>query len=128
MSGITIDGTDYDVIVTSEIERSFELKQGKLGGTAQTGREIPDILGTNYSYKLHVEPNKNNYSAYDAFYQAITAPVEYHTVQVPYGQSSLTFEAMILSGTDRLKRKIGANRRWGGLDIVLQPIEPQRTE
>ena len=128
MSGITIDGTDYDVIVTSGIERSFELKQGNLGGTAQTGREIPDILGTDYIYTMTVEPNRNNFSAYDAFYQAISAPVEYHTVTVPYGQSTLTFEAMILSGEDVLKRKVGSGRRWGNLKIEFRPIEPQRTE
>lgn len=127
MSGITIDGTDYDVIITSEIERDFELKEGRLGGTAQTGREIPDILGTNYTYTMTVEPNKSNFAAYDAFYQAISAPVEYHTITVPYGQSTLTFEARILSGKDRLKRKIGTSRRWGGLKIQFKPIEPQRT-
>lgn len=128
MSGITIDGTDYDVIVTSGIERSFELKQGNLGGVAQTGREIPDILGTDYIYTMTVEPNRNNFSAYDAFYQAISAPVEYHTVTVPYGQSTLTFEAMILSGGDVLKRRVGSGRRWGNLKIEIRPIEPQRTE
>ena len=128
MSGITIDGIDYDVIVTSNIERAFELKQGGIQGTSQNGREIPDILGTNYTFSLSVEPNKANFTAYDAFYQKITEPVDYHTVSVPYGQTSMTFQAMILSGTDKLRRKIGGSRRWGSLKIQLKPIEPQRTD
>ena len=95
---------------------------------AQTGREIPDILGTNYIYTLGVEPNKNNFAAYDAFYQVITAPAEYHTVTLPYGQTTITFQAMILSGSDRLKRKIGQSNRWGGMKLQFKPIEPQRTQ
>ncbi len=124
---ITIDNVSYDVILTSGIERAFSIKQGKLGGTAQTGREILDILGTDYTYSITVEPNKNNLAQYDAFYQAITAPVEYHEVTLPYGQTTITFEAMILSGKDSLKRKIGTGNRWGGLKIQFKPIEPQRT-
>ena len=127
MSGITIDGTDYDVIVTSNIERAFELKQGGSQGVAQTGREIPDVIGTNYVFSVRVEPNKSNFAAYDALYEVISAPVEYHTVTVPYGQTSMTFQAMILSGSDKLKRKVGTSRRWGELKIQMKPIEPQRT-
>ena len=127
MSGIVIDSVNYDVIITSEIERAFELKQGGNGGTAQTGREIPDILGTNYTYTISVEPNKNNFAAYDSFYQAITAPADYHTVTLPYGQTTITFQAMILSGTDRLKRKVGSSNRWGSLKVQFRPIQPQRT-
>lgn len=128
MSGITIDGIDYDVIITSNIERAFELKQGGIQGTSQNGREIPDILGTNYTFTMSVEPHKDNFVAYDAFYQKITEPVDYHTVSVPYGQTFMTFQAMILSGTDKLRRKVGSSRRWGALKIQMKPIEPQRTD
>ena len=125
---ITVDGVTYDVIATSGIERAFSLKQGGQGGTAQTGREIPDILGTDYAYSVKIEPNKSNFSAYDAFYEKISEPVDYHTVTLPYGETSITFQAMILSGKDRLKRKIRNSNRWGGLSLQFVPIEPQRTE
>lgn len=124
---ITVDNVTYDVIITSDIERAFSLKQGGQGGTAQTGREIPDIIGTDYAYTVNVEPNKNNFAAYDAFYQVISAPSDYHTVTMPYGQATITFQAMILSGQDRLKRKVGNSNRWGALSLQFVPIEPQRT-
>lgn len=125
---IVVDNVSYDVIITSNIERSFSVKQGGQGATAQTGREILDILGTDYVYNMKVEPNKNNFAAYDAFYQAISAPVEYHTVTLPYGQSTITFDAMILSGKDKLKRKVGSSNRWGTLSLQFVPIEPQRAD
>ena len=118
-----VDGVTYDVIITS-IDRSFSLKQGGQGGTAQTGREILDIIGTDYVYNLKIEPNKDKYSDYDSFYDAITAPVECHTITVPYGQTTITFDAIILSGKDRLKRKVGTSNRWGGLSLQFVPIEP----
>lgn len=124
---ITVDGVSYDVIVVSSIERSFALKQGGQEGTAQTGREILDILGTSYTYSIKVEPNKSNFADYDSFYEAISAPVDYHTIVLPYGQTTITFEAMILSGKDKLKRKAGSNNRWGALSLQVVPIEPQRT-
>ena len=123
---ITVDGVQYNVLITSGINREFSLKQGGQGATAQTGREIPDILGTEYTYTLKVEANKSDYASYDAFYEAISAPADYHTVTLPYGQSEITFEAMILSGKDTLKRKIGNSNRWGALSLKFVPIEPQR--
>lgn len=124
---ITIDNVAYDVLLASGIERAFTLKQGSQGGMAQTGREIPDIIGTDYVYTIKVEPNKNKYADYDSFYEAISQPVDYHSVTLPYGQTTLTFDAMILSGQDRLTRKVGSGNRWGGLTLQLVPIAPQRT-
>ena len=124
---ITVDNVAYDVLITSNIERAFSLKQGGQGGTAQTGREIPDIIGTDYVYTITVEPNKSNFTAYDSFYEAISSPVDYHSVTLPYGQTTITFDAMILSGQDTLKRKAGTSNRWGALSLQFVPITPQRT-
>ena len=124
---ITVDSVSYDVLIASNIERAFSLKQGNQGGIAQTGREIPDILGTDYVYTIRVEPNKNKYADYDSFYEAITSPADYHEVTLPYGQTTITFDAMILSGQDRLTRKVGTSNRWGSLTLQFVPIEPQRT-
>lgn len=128
MKGIIVDGYYYDVILTHGIERSFELKQGELGGVAQTGREIPDILGTNYIYTMTVEPNRDNMDAYNEFYEKISEPVESHVVELPYGVTTMKFEAMIMSGKDRLRRRDWRTLKWGSLEITFMPIEPQRTE
>ena len=124
---ITIDNVQYDVLIASNIERAFSLKQGGQGATAQTGREIPDIIGTDYVYTVRIEPNKNKYTDYDSFYQVISSPADYHSVTLPYGQTTLTFDAMILSGQDRLTRKVGTSNRWGSLTLQFVPIAPQRT-
>lgn len=128
MSGITIDGIEYAVRIKYEtLERDFAIMEGNNSGVSITGRTIPDVYGTKYAYSVQVEPNPSNPSAYDAFYEKISEPVDYHTVVLPYGQSTMTFQARILSGKDVFTGMMGGYNRWKGLSVTFSPIEPQRT-
>lgn len=124
--GITVDSVTYNVkVVYESISRAFELVEGANTGTAINGRTIRDILGTKYSYSLSVEPDPAHPTDYDAFYQKITEPVDSHTVTMPYGQTTITFSAMVESGTDTYRGIIGA-KRWSGLSVRFTAITPQR--
>lgn len=127
MNGITIDGTNYDVkIVYPSLTRSFEIIQGINVGTNLLGGEISDVLGTKYAYTMQVEPNPSNPTAYDNFYQVISSPQASHTIVMPYGQSTLSFNAKIVSGSDVNNGRIANFERWSGLTITFIPINPQR--
>ncbi len=128
MRGIKIDGETYDVrIVYETLSRSFEIIEGSNAGTSLSYRSIRDIQGTGYTYSMQVEPNPANPAAYDAFYEKISEPVEYHTVEMPYGQSTITFQAKIDSGHDTYRGKIGGYNYWKGLTITFGYMQPQRT-
>lgn len=127
MTGIKIDGVDYNVRVKfGSLERGFEIAEGQNTGTALTLRMIRDIIGTRYTYQMAVEPAPGDYASYDAFYEAISAPVTSHSVELPYGQTTISFDAAVESGADTYMGKCGGER-WGGLTVTFHPITPQRT-
>ena len=126
-TGITIDGTEYNIRIKYEtLRRAFEIAEGQNSGIAIDGTMIRDIIGTRYSYQIDIEPDPADPTDYDAFYQLISAPTAYHEVTFPYGQTTITFNAAIQSGNDIYFGSIGGSNRWHGLSIVFQALTPQR--
>lgn len=127
MDGITMDGIHYRVrVVFDSLERAFDLLSGPNAGNMLTGRRERDLLGTGYSYSMEVSPDPRFPSDYDAFYEAISAPVDSHTVTLPYGQGTITYEASVDSGKDKYHGKVGSTNRWRSLSVQFDYIEPQR--
>ena len=125
---ITLDSVTYHVAVQfPTISRNFGFIEGQNAGMALSGRTILDTIGTNISYSMDVEPLTGYQNEYDSFYQAISNPSRIHSVTLPYGQSTITFDCYILGGGDTLKGRRGSTWVWGGLTVQFVPIEPQRT-
>lgn len=128
MQNIVVDGVEYRVrIVYESMSRSFSIVEGPNGGTAITARTIRDIIGTKYDYEMRVEPDLRYPEDYDAFYEVISAPVESHMVEMPYGSGVMKFEAMIVSGEDTYRGILANRNAWQGLRVQFKPILPQRT-
>lgn len=125
--GIKIDGTTYNVmLVYPDTKRSFSIPQGRASGKSLAYSDIDDIFGTEYGYQMNVEPVPGQEEEYDAFFDAISAPIGFHTVELPYGQSTLEFSAKITGGSDTYLGKIAGKQRFGVLSISFVPTEPQR--
>lgn len=125
---IAMDGITYRVrVVYDSMERSFALREGPNAGDMLSGRHERDLLGTEYGYAMLVEPDPAHPEDYDAFFEAISAPVDSHEVTLPYGQSTITYEAMIDSGRDTYGGILGGKKRWKGLRVNYKPVEPQKT-
>ena len=128
MQNIVVDGVEYRVrVVYESLSRSFSIVEGPNGGTAITARTIRDIIGTKYDYEMCIEPDLRYPEDYDAFYEAISAPVESHMVEMPYGSGVMKFEAMIVSGEDTYRGILANRNAWQGLRVQFKPILPQRT-
>lgn len=126
MTGITLDGITYDVrAVYGTLKRSFDFVEGPNYGSSKYGTEILDTIGTKYSYSVGIEPNPSNPAAYDSFYEAISSPNRTHSVVMPYGQTTLTFDAIINGGNDNYQGKRGNYERWDGLTVEFTPKCPQ---
>lgn len=124
---ITLDGKEYKVqIIYPSRGRRFTIREGSNSGVSLSGRKIRDIFGTEYGYYMTVKADPLYPEDYDAFYEAISAPVDYHRVIMPYGQGTLEFEAAVYSGEDLDKGVHAGVRRWEGLQISFEPMEPQR--
>lgn len=123
-----LDGRAYNMIVPADgIKRSFQVLDGDNAGRTLSGIMSRDIIGTYYNYSLTVQPHGNDPAEYDAFYEAISAPVDSHSLRFPYGQSTLTFQAYITSGEDTLQFQENGQNYWGGLTINFIAMGPQRT-
>ncbi len=128
MDGIDMDGIHYNVRCTFDtLDRSFRLVEGVNAGDMLSGRHERDLTGTYYDYALSVEPDPRDKAAYDAFYEAISAPINSHKITLPYGQGTITFDAMVSDGTDRYKGSMAGGRRWAGLTVQFTALRPQRT-
>lgn len=114
-------------VVYDTMERAFELIEGRNAGTMLSGRDERDLLGTEYGYAMKVEPDPTRPEDYDAFYDAISAPVDSHEIKLPYGQTTIEYEAKITRGRDTFGGRLGGKNRWHGLTVEYEPIEPQKT-
>lgn len=124
---ITIDGTTYSGIRVLSVKRSFSVTDGdNAGRLAVSGKMVRDIIGTFYNYQFTVNPKNALPEVYDAFYQVISSPEDSHTIIVPYGQGTLTFEAYVTTGEDELLLIGDDANRWGNLSFNVIAMAPQR--
>lgn len=124
---IVMDGKAYRVrVVYPSLSREFELLEGPNASTMLSGRNERDLLGTGYSYEMQLQPDPTRPLEYDALYEALSEPVDSHEIVLPYGQSSITFQAMIKSGRDLMRGRMAGVTRWGDLSVRYEYIEPQR--
>lgn len=122
-----LDGKAYNVQV-EELERSFAVTDTDQSGRVMDYTMNRDIIGTFYNYTMKVFPDIRHLGSYDAFYDAVSDPnYDSHEMTFPYGQDTLTFQAYVSQGKDKL-RKRGERNIWGmeGLSLNFTAMEPQR--
>ena len=125
---ITLDGVVYPTLHVTKLTRNFSVLDSELSGrTVQSGVMQRDIIGTFYNYSVEIAPDAASRSDYDTFYEAISAPVESHTLVVPYAQTTLTFQAYVTNGSDELTMMEDAANRWENLSFSFIAMAPQRT-
>lgn len=123
----TVDGRAYNVSVPAGgLKRSFQVLDGPNAGRLLSGDMERDIIGTYYNYTLQIETRKMSLGEYDELYETLSAPVNFHQITVPYGQSTLSFTAYVTDGEDSLTRIAGSNNYWTGLSIKFVAKAPQR--
>lgn len=128
----SIDGKEYDVSVLfipeEGIERKFNILDGNNAGRLQAkGKMYRDIIGTFFTYVIKIDTNRLNPQEYDELYETISDPnVDSHTLVVPYGQSTLTFEAYITGGSDKLSRRVNGVNYWEGLSLEFVSMQAIR--
>lgn len=125
---IKIDGVSYDVDVwCDELEETFEKLSADTSGRTQDGTMYIDIIGTFYNYTLHIgRKTGTDLAQYDALFDALSAPKPFNTVEFPHGQSTISFEAYITSGSRKLLRRYMGKNYWGDITIKFVARAPQR--
>ena len=119
MAGITMDGKTYRVrVIFPSVEETARLVEGPNAGDMLSGRRERDLVGTYYDHTLSVQP--------DQFFDDITAPVPSHTITMPHGQGTVTYDAMVSSARHVANGVIAGVRRWKGLQVSFEGLRPAR--
>ena len=125
-----LDGIEYGVdvdIKVDELERSFEKLSTDKSGRVQSGKMYISLIGTFYNYKMTVRRGLNcSLDEYEKFFEHLSAPVAFNTLTVPYGQATMTFEAYITKGSQKLVRAAKNEHYWGPISLSFIAREPQR--
>lgn len=121
---ITIDNNTYEVGII-KITRKASQRIESLGTTMDL-RKHYDVKGTYYDYDVELATNRMNVTDYDNLYEVLTAPQESHTVTMPYGQTTLTFEARISVASDSLIQSFTSFKKWGTLKVTFEALTPQK--
>ena len=123
---LKMDGVTYRTLHVMKLTRNFSILDGENAGRLQNGAMVRDIVGTYYNFSMEIDPDAASRQDYDSFYEAISAPVDSHTLEVPYGQTTLVFEAYVTNGSDELSYMEDSANRWENLSINFVAMEPQR--
>lgn len=127
MALFVLDGKTYNVFVQDGgLSRTGQIAEGGNSGQLKSGRMIRDIIGTYYNYALTIDTNRLSEAEYDALYEVLSAPVNFHVVTFPYGQGTLTFDAYITGVSDVLQSAADGVNRWGKLKVSFAAMAPQR--
>lgn len=124
---VVMDGMTYKVRVKSNepFEESFRIEDGENNMILLNGEESRDVLGTYYDHTLSIEPDPRYLSVMTAS-TSDSAPVDYHTITMPHGQTDMSYKAKVVSGSHKLRGKINGKRYYYGLQVQFQPLAPQR--
>ena len=124
---IVMDGVTYRLRVRYEtMGRSFRIEDGDNAGKMLSGLYKRDLQGTYYDYVMEVEPDPAAPQDYDSFFDAISAPVPNHSITLPYGQTTITYDAMVTEGEDLYRGNLARRNRWGGLQVQFTAQKPQK--
>ncbi len=122
-----VDGVSYNVTVPAGgLTRSFKVLDGKNAGRVISGEMERDVIGTYYNYKLRIDARFASLSEYDALYDTLSSPVDFHNVTFPYGQHTLSFQSYITEGEDSITRISNGKNYWQGLTVQFIAKSPQR--
>lgn len=127
MTGFIIDGIEFTKAVIDKPKRSFQVLDGENAGrTIVNGDMERDVIGTYYNYSVTVDATFMTAEEYDELYEIISAPVDFHKLEVPYGQTVYVYEAYITNGSDELERIDNDKSYWGNLSFNFIAKSPKR--
>lgn len=121
-----IDGKFYNVFVPEGgIKRTANILDGDKAGRLQNGEMQRDIVGTFCTYEMQIDTMSLSKSEYDDLFEELSAPVDFHSITMPYGQSTVTFNAYCTSVSDTLDNMQNGNE-WGDLTVSFISMGPNR--
>lgn len=126
-SPFKIDGRAFRVFVPAGgIQRQGRVLDRDTAGRTTDGNMKRDIIGTYYNYVIQIDAQGLDVHEYDDLYEILSAPINSHTLEVPYGQGTFVFEAYVANVDDNLKLARNGINLWGDLSVTFTAMAPAR--
>lgn len=124
--GIKVDGTYFDIPMVSLKRRADFLD--KYAERVETGDLERELIGVYYNYDLTVGTSVAfGDTDYDAFWDKMTEPVEFHDISIPTKNGYYTFRGYISSVSDEYKKILNGKAEFTGFTCKLTAKSPART-
>lgn len=123
---LKLDGVSYPNLHVKSLKRSFQVMDGPNAGRLMNFDMVRDVGGTFYNYAMNIDSSMSSPEEYDSFYEAISSPVDSHTLEAPYAQGTLVFTAYVSTGEDDLLEMLDSMNVWGNLSVNFIAASPQR--
>ena len=124
-----LDGQTYDVGVI-KLERNINVLDRYAERSAASGWLYRDVIGCFLGYKLSFVriTSENSASEYTRLMERLSSADEYHTITVPYNQTTVTYECYVTGVSDELMRVLPSGIVvWGNLEAEFIARKPYKT-
>lgn len=124
--GIMVDGIFFDIPMVS-LKRAADFLD-KYAERSEDGELHRELIGVYYNYTLTAGTSSDfGDTDYDAFWEKMTEPVEFHEISIPTKDGYYTFAGYISSVSDEYKRILDNEAEFTGFTCKLIAKSPART-
>lgn len=121
--GISIDGIHFDIPMIS-LKRTADVLD-KYANRTEDGDLKREIIGVYYNYQLSVGVVENQ-SVYDALWDKLTEPTEFHEITLPTSEGAYTFTGYVSSVSDEYRKITPTGATFQGLTCKFTAKKPSR--
>ena len=111
-SPFVIDSQTFPNVRIMSITRNFSVLDGKEAERTMAGDMVRDIIGTYYNYTAKFRCKLEHETEYNNLYWLLSAPVDYHTISLPFANKTITQKMYVTGGSDNLKRFKTDGENW----------------
>ncbi|MCM1327262.1 MAG: hypothetical protein NC094_12130 [Bacteroidales bacterium] len=124
--GIKVDGQFFDIPMVS-LKRTADFLD-KYAERTEDGELHRELIGVYYNYTLTVGTSTDfGDTDYDAFWEKMTEPVEFHEISIPTLNGYYNFTGYISSVSDEYKKILDGEAEFTGFTCKFTSKSPART-
>lgn len=121
---IKIDNEIFDVGIVN-IERQANIHRKELGTTFD-GVTHDIAIGTSFNYSVTFATKKMNINEYSRLYEVLSNPVNYHIVEMPYNDTTITYRARVENINDSIICNYNNFRKWSSFKVTFESLQMQK--
>ena len=121
--GIRIDGITYDIPLVS-VKRTADFLD-KYAERSEDGDMQRELIGVYFNYQMSFGTIDDD-SLYDALWEVLTRPVEYHDFELPTTRGRYAFRGYVSGVSDEIEKIMSDTAKFKGLQCKFIAKKPSR--